>query len=536
MKKAVFKISGSNTSATSLRKFSINNQALFPPENFNRKHLESLYMSVWSAEKFAEGEIDTWPFEHDYILAYRGTSREIFFPREHSSSMKNYPGGQDKKLASVLNTRYLIPTNNNGNTGQNSFEAWKEWYMNKIKQEEGLTDEEAHRVWKEFLEAGKENRDPMYDEKMDTREPGNFFAPRNVVEEKGYYRPQASESILLKVHIPTDLVTVVNRLKNRDNIRCDSLELMERNYTKEEFREQCRIATQLRNNEQLQYATADLDLKYVRGVEDKDCSEGLVSIMEYVRWLKKECVWEMDRFSISVKAHDDIEEEMQFLKEMEYRIEKLKYYLKQMDRQAHNVKDLTEKIREEYDDNWRRYRAPRKSELKETVQFLRTAEKSLTGQDMKGPGYPEVRKQLYELLEQQTKYFSSRDNSKWSKGYKQDLETRFNEKNISNIRELFRNLDTYLDTAQIIEEEIEEIRKEEKQKIKREEWEEDQYEKERRLEQKIERRLAKEATKLPNIKALKQEIDEKRRKAEKEQKQVSKGENPPKNNYLGLKV
>lgn len=493
-------------------------------------------MSVWSAEKFARGEIDTWPFEHEYILAYRGTSREIFFPREHSSSMKNYPGGKDKKLASVLNTRYLIPMNNNGNTGQNSFEAWKEWYIQEIKEDEGLNDEEAQRVWKEFLEAGKENRDPMYDEKMDTREAGNFFAPRNVVEEQGYYRSQASESILLKVHIPTELVTVINRLKNRDNIRCDSLELMKRNYTKEEFREQCRIATEVRNNEQLQYATADLDLKYIKGIEDKACDQGFVSMMDYVRWLKKECVWEMDQFSISVKAHDDVEEEMQFLKELEYGLEKIKYYLKQMDRQAHKVKDLTEKIKQKYDDDWRRFREPRKAELRNTVQFLRTTEECLTGKDLKGPGYPQARKQLYELLEKQTEYFSSRNSSEWSKGYKQDLETRFSEKNISNVRELFRNLDNYLDTVENIEEEIEEIRKEEKQKINREDWNEQQYEKERRLERKIERRLAKEIFKLPNIKALNTEIDEKRRRSEKEREQVSKGENPPRNNYLGIKV
>lgn len=493
-------------------------------------------MSVWSAKKFARGEIDTWPFEHDYILAFRGTSREIFFPREHSSSMKDYPGGKDKKLASVLNTRYLIPMNNNGNTGQSSLEAWKEWYINKIKQEEGLTDEEAERVWKEFLEAGKENRDPKYDEKMDTREPGNFFAPRNVVEEQRYYRPQASESILLKVHIPTQLVTVINRLKNQDNIRCDSLELMKRNYTKEEFREQCRIATQVRNNEQLQYATADLNLKYIKGIEDQACAEGFVSLMDYIRWLKKECVWEMDQFSISVKAHDDVKEEMQFLKELEYGLEKVKYYLKKMDKQAHNVKDLTEKIKQKYDDDWRRFREPRKAELTDTVQFLTTAEKSITGKDMKGPGYSEVRKQLYELLEKQTKYFSSRNNSEWSKGYKEDLETRFSEKNTSNVRELFRNLDSYLNTTQNIEKEIEEIRKEEKHKINREDWNEEQYEKERRFEQKIERRLAKEIIKLPNIKALSSEIDEKKQKAQREHEQVSKGENPPRNNYLGIEV
>lgn len=505
-------------------------------ENFNREYPESSSMDVWSAEKFARGEIDTWPFEHEYILAFRGTSREIFFPREHSSSVKDYPGGKDKKLASVLNTRYLIPMNNNGNTGQSSLEAWKEWYMDKIKREEGLTDEEAERVWKEFLEAGKENRDPMFDEKMDTREPGNFFAPRNVVEEKGYYRPEAEESILLKVYLPTELVTVINRLKNRDNIRCDSLELMERHYTKEEFREQCRIATQVRNNEQLQYATADLDLKYIKGIEDKACSESFVSMMDYVRWLKKECVWEMDQFSISVKAHDDVEEEMQFLKELEYGVEKIKYYLKQMDEQAHSVKDITEKIREEYDDDWRRFREPRKAELSNTAQFLRTTERCLTGQDLKGPGYPEARKELYELLEKQTQYFSSRNDSAWNQGIKQGLETRFKEKNVSNVRELFRSLDNYLDTAQNIEEEIEEIRKEEKQKINREDWNEEQYEKERRLEQKIERRLAKEIIKLPNIKALKQEIDKKRKKAEKEREQVSNGDNPPQNNYLGINV
>jgi hypothetical protein len=506
------------------------------PEKFNRKYLESSFMSVWSAKKFAGGEIDTWPFEHDYVLAFRGTSREIFFPREHSSSLKNLPGGKNKKLASVLNTRYLIPMNNNGNTGQSSLEAWKEWYIQEIKEQESLNDEEAERVWNEFLEAGKENRDPKYEEKMDTREAGNFFAPRNVVEQQGYYRSEASESILLKVHIPTELVTVINRLKNRDNIRCDSLDLMKRNYKKEEFREQCRIATQVRNNEQLQYATADLNLKYIKGIEDQACADGFVTVMDYVRWLKKECIWEMDQFSISVKAHDDVEEEMQFLKELEYGLEKLKYYLKQMDKQAHNLKELTENIKQKYDDEWRRFREPRKAELSNTVQFLTTTEKCLTGEELKGPGYPKARKHLYEILEKQTEYFSSRDNSERNKGYKQDLETRFKEKNVSSIRELFRNLDSYLDTVQNIEEEIEEIRKEEKQKINREDWNEEQYEKERRLEQKIERRLAKEIIKLPNIKSLSKEIDEKRRKAQKEREQVSEGENPPRNNYLGIEV
>lgn len=493
-------------------------------------------MNVWSAEKFARGEIDTWPFEHEYILAFRGTSREIFFPREHSSSMKNLPGGKDKKLASVLNTRYLIPANNNGNTGENSLQAWKSWYINNIKQEEGLTDEEAERVWEEFLEAGKENRDPMYDEKMDTREAGNFFAPRNVVEQQGYYRPEAEESILLKVYLPTELVTVINRLKNRDNIRCDSLELMRRNYSKEQFREECRIATQVRNNEQLQYATADLNLKYVKGIEDKACSSSFVSLSEYIQWLKKECVWEMDQFSLSVKAHDDIEEEMEFLQELEYSIEKLKYYLEEMDKQAHNVKDITEKIKEKYDNDWKKFREPRVAELSNTVQFLAAVEKCLTGKDMKGSGYPESRKALYQMLEKQTSYFTSRDNSKWNQEIKQDLETRFSEKNVSNVRELFGNLDSYLNIVQNIEEEIEEIRKEEKQHLNREDWDEEHYEKERRLEQKIERRLAKEIIKLPNIKGLEEEIDQKRRKASREKEEVSNGDNPPRNNYLGIKV
>lgn len=493
-------------------------------------------MPPWSARKFANGEIDTWPFEHEYIEAYRGTSREIFFPKEHSSSMKNLPGGRDKKLASVLNTRYLIPMNNNGNTGETSFQSWKKWYISKLKDEEGLNQESAERVWKEFLKSGKENRDPKYDEKLDTREPGNFFAPRNVVEQKGYYRPESTESILLKVYIPTQLVTVINRLKNQDNIRCDNLELMKRHYTKEEFREQCRIATQVQNNEQLQYATADLNLKHVKAIEDKECSSKPVSVSEYVKWLKKKCVWEMDQFSISVKAHNSIEEELNFLKEFEYSLEKVKYYLKQIDAEAHNVKETTDKIKSKYGDKWTKYRESRTSELSSTTSFLETLDNCLTGNELKGPGYPQTRKQLYQQLEKQTEYFSSRNNSEWSKGVKNDLETHFAEQNVANTQELFRNIDSYLKTVQRIEEEIENIRTEEKKRGNQDNWSEEEYKKERRIEHKIESRLAKEIEQLPNLKNLEEEIKKKRKKAEKEYQKLNNGENPSRTNYLGIKV
>lgn len=493
-------------------------------------------MNVWSAEKFARGEINTWPFEHEHILGFRGTSREIFFPKEHSSSMKNLPGGRDKKLASVLRTRYLIPANNNGNTGRSSFQSWKKWYVTKLKDEEGLSDKEAERVWKEFLEAGKQSRDPSYDEKLDTRKAGNFFAPRNVVEEKGYYRPDAEERILLRAYLPAEKVTLVNRLKNRENIRCDSLEMIRREYTKEEFREQCRIATQGKRNERVQYVTADLSLENVKGVEDRSCSESFVSLSDYVMWLKKECVWEMDKFALPVKAHDDVEEEMQFLKDLEYELEKIKYYLKEIDRNAHRVREITEQIQEKYDNDWRRFREPRKSELNATEAFLTSLEKCVTGRDVKGPGYPEVRKHLYELLEKQADYFSSRDSSPWSRGQKSDLESRFKETSLSGVEELFRNIDSHLELAQGIETEIEEIRSEEKQKLNQNSWNEEQYEKERRIEHKIDARLAKEILKLPNLSSLEHEADQKRRKAAEEKQKVSNGGNPPGNNFLGLEI
>jgi len=492
-------------------------------------------MDAWSARKFAQGAINTWPFEHEYILAYRGTSREIFFPKEHSTSQKRYSGGRDIKLASVLKTRYLIPENSNGNSREDPFESWKKWYIQEAK-EEGLDKDEAENAWREFLKADREKRNTRYDEQLDARQAGNFFAPRIVVEENSYYRPDKTEDILLKVMLPTNKVTVINRLPSSDNIRSESLSDIRDLYTKQQFREECRAATQQRNNktnERIQYATGEIGLENLEGVEDRECAEQFVSLGNYIRWLRKECVWEMEKFSFTAQAESSIKSQIEFLDELEHLLRKADYYLEILDEERRRFIEIIN----EHGQRPPEYKARRREELKAAKNFFSTAIRCMEedAEGIKGPGYTQVRKNIYRLLEKQTNYFSSRDRSAWNRNTDQSLEARFNLDNVSGSEDLFKRIPEFRSTIESLEEEIEEIRQEEESRAKHKEWDRKELEDERDFELKVDRRLADGIFEMPNLVGISDHIEENYRDLDKELSELKKGV-PERSVYLGREM
>lgn len=399
---------------------------------------DSSARGAWHPSLFREGKIDTLPFEHEYVIAYRGTAREIFFDFDTSSGMRGESGG-GFSYRSVLKQGYLNPENTYWSESEyqsKPYSKWRKEWMEKVVAE-GISEGEAENIWEKYMDLMSQISDPenavkefesylssrglagersklIPEERMNIKKPGVFFGDWEVAK---YYSRSERNGVILETRMPKSNLSVIVRPPDRDNPSSVNRDMefrnereLERKIGKDEFRRLCGRSVREPSNEIVQYVwRSELSLEHVSGVYDPAVSENevILALSDYVRDLKRQEVLKMKDISFMAEEEAEIDEEINVLRNSENRLRLLLHYLKGIEEGYRQVAETISAVKSEEGDAWlKAMRSDRNSfrtEISRIRRGLLQIEKNLAGDvDPDAEGYSSVLAELVRFLEEET--------------------------------------------------------------------------------------------------------------------------------------
>jgi uncharacterized protein YifE (UPF0438 family) len=472
-------------------------------------------LEVWRYSEFRNGEYDTLPFEANYIELFRKTRREIFFDKKWEPLHRMTDRGTEHD--NVLRLGHLIALDSLSEN-HNKEANMKDRFFLRLPDvdEDILTEQEKEEAWKRY-------KDRISSDKVAKEPKGKFSHGVHFwLREQKITESTYGGDIKIKATIPTDGNLWLTRGDGKagDYHTVHNIEEMRQFYSKDDL---------INHTFQAVY-TDNVPLKYINGIRDTSIhkSYSWTSLDNYLDQLRKYYIFEMEDVISEIKIHDDIEHHMAFLNEISNQLRKLDYYIRSIENLLTKIKERAVKRSSENHVQGGTIISSKKL----YIQFLKNLEEGitniiniLTGKDVKGPGYIDLRQSMASNFDKEFSFEKKRYQTRIKDLSKFDISNNSEElKRLKSLPEYIKPISNQIE--QLIEN-IREIAEKEKERMNNE----DNFTKEEEFNIKVDKQLRDKILKVPQANALKNDLEN---KLEEIERRKSKPGKPPYNeDYLG---
>lgn len=396
-------------------------------------------VKVWRIEEFRQGKYNIWPFEADFVEAYRTTTKHIFLDKKWEELHEKTDRGTEHD--NVLRLGYLIGFDSVMGAHRDQELRKKLLFENTrlpdfppgMDPEKSLSQEQIDKAYKFFLERTKEDEviDPIESEGTHGV---HFWLSKNNLSTSVY-----GGSLHLKVLLPTDGNLWIKKGDGQsNNPSVHNRREMVQFYSKKDL---------MKGSFQANYAD-DVPIEWIDGVYDHNITpinngkSRWEDLPTYLQRLRKKKIFELEEIVSEIKLEGDIEQQLKFLNQISNELRKIQYYAREMNSQLNSAVERANSKVFVSAKSHKHYIGLLEEALSNILNIL-------TGENVKGPGYIKVRRNLIEDLNKELGLQENRYSTSFNKGYDME-EMMHNENKIETYKE-------FLSSLQGLEQEVEEI-------------------------------------------------------------------------------